>query len=288
MAFFVKYEFWYFFLKELHGRGIPVISFSAIFRESQPFFKWWGSLHRSMLHCFSHLFVQQEASKQLLKSIGMNHVSVCPDTRFDRVWAIANQASAIPIAEDFVKGAGQTLVLGSVWVSDIEVLAPVLRDADLKLIIAPHEIDEGNIEKILRLLKGRKIVRYSEAQNVEQYNTLIIDNIGMLSSLYQYGKMAYIGGGFEKGLHNTLEAAVYGLPLMIGPKYEKFQEAIDLVLLGAAFSVSNSAEAGKTIAQFLMDEYKRQHGGALARKYVQQHLGGTQKIMGFAKKYLKE
>ncbi len=272
---FIKYEFWRNFLCALHKAEIPVYLVSGIFRPQQAFFKWYGAPYRKMLNYFTHFFVQNEASQKLLQQIGLENVTVAHDTRFDRVVSIASMAKQLPLVKTFADGA-QVLVAGSTWERDEDIVIRYFNETpSVKLVIAPHEIRPSRIEYICNRLQ-RKFVRYSEAteQNVAQADCLIIDCFGLLSSIYQYGQMAYIGGGFGVGIHNTLEAAVWKIPVIFGPKYQKYQEAHDLIQLGGAFSISNYDEFCNCI-------YKLQQtadAGAVAGRYVASHVGATELI----------
>ena len=289
IAFFVKYEFWYHYLKQLNTKQIPVISFSAIFRKNQIYFKRYGTFHANILKLFSYILVQDQQSKALLKTIGIERVSVGGDTRFDRVKAIVDSRKEIVIAQNF-KDEKTTLVIGSSWPPDIEMLAEFYQSlkGELKLIIAPHEIAEHKLIKTEQAFPDKKIIRYSKAtgKNLAEYDILLIDNVGMLASLYQYGEFAYIGGAFGTGLHNTLEAATYGLPIFFGPEYSKFKEAIDLVNLKGAFSVKESAEFEKRFLILYQNDTTRKTTGNICKNYVEQNTGGTQKVMALCKKYL--
>ncbi len=218
-AFFAKYEFWYYYLTELRQQAIPVLSFSAIFRPQQAFFKPYGGFFRGILRNFTHVFVQNEESKQLLNSIGLRNVTVAGDTRFDRVSTVASQRKEIPVVAAF-KGDHKLLVIGSSWMQDMDVVIPMLNrfPHPLKVVIAPHELHQDEMQRLEKELKG-KIVRFSQVQveSVHNADVLIIDNIGMLSSIYSYADFAYIGGGFGKGIHNILEAATFGMPVFSDP-----------------------------------------------------------------------
>ncbi|RCR68200.1 3-deoxy-D-manno-octulosonic acid transferase [Larkinella punicea] len=285
IAFFIKYEFWYHYLRELKARQIPIFSFSAIFRPDQIFFKPYGSFYRSFLRFFNHILVQNQESVDLLKSIGVTNVTLAGDTRFDRVKQVADAKKDIPVARLF-KADTPLLVVGSAWQADMDVLIPFLNrfDKPLKVIIAPHEIHDDEIERWRSQLPGPTI-RFSEAQflnhqTIEPFSTLIIDNVGMLSSLYQYGEFAYIGGAFGKGLHNILEAATFRMPLFFGPNYGKFQEAVDLVKAGAAFPVSNSAELETVFTRLYEDSSA---ASAISGDYVTLNTGATSKVMEIVK-----
>jgi 3-deoxy-D-manno-octulosonic-acid transferase len=288
MAFFIKYEFWYHYLRELKARQIPIFSFSAIFRPNQIFFKPYGGFYRNFLRFFNHILVQNQESVDLLKNIGVTNVTLAGDTRFDRVKQVADAKKDIPVARLF-KADTPLLVIGSAWQADMDVLIPFLNQFDkpLKVIIAPHEIHDDEIERWRSQLPGQT-VRFSEAVNhptLQSFNNLIIDNVGMLSSLYQYGEFAYIGGAFGKGLHNILEAATFRMPLFFGPNYGKFQEAVDLVKAGAAFPVSNSAEL-ETVFRRLYDDSSV--ASAISGEYVTSNTGATSKVMKIVAKVVTQ
>jgi 3-deoxy-D-manno-octulosonic-acid transferase len=288
IAFFAKYEFWYHYLTQLNREDIPAISFSAIFREEQVFFKTYGNFFRKILKEFEHIFVQNQQSATLLKQIGVQQVSVAGDTRFDRVKAICEQKKELPLVQKFKNGQ-KVLVIGSSWPQDMAVLVPFLNKftEPLKIIIAPHEIHTEEIKTLQEQLR-KKSVRFSEAEEstVARYSVLIIDNIGMLSSLYQYGEFAYIGGAFGKGLHNILEAATFGMPIFFGANYHKFQEAKDLVALKAAISIANTEDFSRQFTKVYNNETERLEKAALASSYVQQHTGATQLILDYCQKLL--
>lgn len=289
IAFFIKYEFWYNYLRELRATNVPVISFSAIFRPNQLFFKLWGSFYRNLLGYFDHILVQNQESVVLLASIGIRNVTLAGDTRFDRVTQVAAVKKDIPIAQTF-KNREPLLVIGSAWQADMDVLIPFINQFDkpLKIIIAPHDIHDDEIERWRGQLRNPS-VRYSEtvagnANTLENAQTLFIDNVGMLSSLYRYGEFAYVGGAFGKGLHNILEAATYGMPLFFGPNYGKFQEAVDLVNEGAAFPVGNTSEF---MAAFTKQYTDRTEAARISRSYVQRNIGATGKVMEVVKRLVK-
>ncbi len=242
IVFFVKYEFWFHYIHELNRRNIPVFLISALFRKDQLFFQHspWGKWYRRMLYGFEHFFVQDDQSVELLRQIGLTNVTKAGDTRFDRVAEIARNGKIIPVIEKF-KGHAQLVVAGSTWKPDEELLAQYIHShPDVKFVIAPHETKKGNIERLINLLKS-PVIRYSEATENEVMNNqvLIVDTIGILSAVYKYADLAYIGGGFGVGIHNTLEAAVFGMPIVFGPKYLKFHEATSMVELGIAFPVAD-------------------------------------------------
>lgn len=285
MAIFTKYEFWYHYFNVLHQRQVPLYLISAIFRPGQVFFKWYGGFNRRILRLVSHFFVQNEESFQLLHNIGFKNVTRSGDTRFDRVYTHAQQPQQLPLIATFCDEA-PVVIAGSTWPDDEKLLASLaMAHPDWKFIIAPHEVDESHIAAIEQLFPDS--VRFSTltTSNLQHatHNTqpvtptpqiLIIDNIGMLSSLYAYGKIAYIGGGFGAGIHNTLEAAAFGLPVIFGPKYDKFQEAKDLITLGAAKSISTDRELNTAFSYF--DQNER---GNIAADYVDRKRGATQIIM---------
>ncbi len=280
-VFFVKYEFWFNFLRVLHQKKIPVYLISGIFRKNHLFFRWYGKGYGNILGFFTHFYVQNRESYQLLTERGFNNVTLSGDTRFDRVTQIASDARETGIAERFVKGS-PVVICGSTWDRDEELLMQYINDCDeqVKFIIAPHEIHESHI---LNIVAGLKItpVRYSQAdsQPLEGRRVLIIDNIGLLSTLYKYGDIAYIGGGFGAGIHNILEAAAFGLPIVFGPNYRKFTEAYDLIGMKGAFSISTFPELRKILDLLLKSRQEKEKAGRTAQKYVAEHQGATSKIL---------
>ncbi len=278
-AFFVKYEFWFNYLRELENRKISTYLVSGIFREEHHFFKSTGGWFRKHLSAFTHFFLQDEKSVELLNSIGYVNTTLCGDTRFDRVAETAKNTKQIDLIKSFA-GNDKMLIVGSSWSED-EHLVQRLKLAGLKLIVAPHEIDEKHIVSIEeQFAKIGLCLRYSKANedNVFDAKTLIIDNIGMLSSLYQYGSIAFIGGGFGKGIHNILEAAAFGLPVIFGPNYQKFAEAKELIKLGGAFSVTTISEL-ESVMKLLSDEQVLKTAGQISRMYVQGKVGASDKIL---------
>ena len=299
MAIFVKYEFWPAYLKALKKRGIPTYSISAIFRPTQRFFHWYGRSSLKLLKCFTHIYVQDEASRRLLAEHGIHDSSVAGDTRFDRVNQIVEsqkskdrcaQSQLTPIAQ-FVEGCERVIIAGSTWPEDevllakyIDDLSSVIGDLNTKLILVPHELNEEHLHKIFCLFQGR-FVRYSAVsamsdavsrQNIlQRAQVLVIDTMGLLSTIYRFGQVAYIGGGFGEGIHNTIEAAVYGVPVVFGPNYHHFREAQGLIDAGAARSIKNynELEAALTLAL-----EKHEEIGAKAAAYVQSELGATDRI----------
>lgn len=288
IVYFVKYEFWLNFLFEFRKRKIPHFLVSAVFREDQIFFKPYGKIFCDALKGFSFIFTQESKSLDLLNSIGITKSAVAGDTRFDRVADIAINSTAIPIAKSFAGDSQKVIVAGSTWVTDEEKLVPAVKGMlarGWKLLIAPHELGEAHlisIEKELHKIgiQGNEIIRFSNAteQLANTKKVLIVDNIGMLSSLYAYGKIAYIGGGFGKSIHNILEAAVFGMPIIFGPKFEKFIEAKQLISIGAAITVNNEIELKNTLEKFEEDEELRLRLASKAHDYIQNNRGATELI----------
>lgn len=280
MAFFVKYEFWKNYLVELNRKSIPVYSVSSIFRDNQIFFRWYGASYRNVLKQFTHLFVQNEYSVSLLEKISVRNTTVVGDTRFDRVLEICRQAKELPIVEQF-KGNAVTLVAGSSWAPDEDIFIPYFNaHPKMKLIIAPHVIDESHIKEIIGKL-DRTVVRYTQAtpETVAQADCLIIDCFGLLSSIYRYGEIAYIGGGFGVSIHNTLEAAVYGMPVIFGPNNKKFQEAQDLLVCKGGFEILGAQDFNQLMDRFLTDNSFLDKAGKKAGNYVRDNSGALEKIM---------
>ena len=288
-AFFVKYEFWYHFLTGLRARKIPVYLISGIFRKNQVFFKWYGDWYRKILGVFDHLFVQQETSLSLLESIGIRKASVSGDTRFDRVFEITQNVASDPRFLSF-SGHLPVIVAGSTWPADEEILIRYIQEAgsSCKWILVPHEIHEANIGRLEDRIR-MKVQRYTrigkeetEKENLEDTGVIVVDTIGLLSSLYQYASVAYIGGGFGKGIHNTLEAAAFGKPVIFGPHYQKFQEARDLADRGAAFPVQNYAGFRSVLDRLLNDPQTLKKAGNAAGTYVKSMLGASSRIVDLA------
>jgi 3-deoxy-D-manno-octulosonic-acid transferase len=293
IVLWVKYDYWYYFLAELKKRNIPLLLISGIFREDQPFFKWYGRLHRYMLECFTHLFVQTEASKTLLRRLRLTeNVSVSGDTRFDRVIEIAAAAelerTSLPLIEAFC-GGRPVVVAGSTWEEDEEELDHFANvHPDIRFIVAPHEISEARLQEVEGLF--RHSIRYSalaRGENVPaagrgawpEPNVLIIDNIGMLSRLYRYATITYVGGGFgDDGVHNVLEAAVYGKPVVFGPVIEKYIEAVELTESGGGLIIDSALEAEKVFNRLLQNAGELRETGEASGRYVQSKKGATEKI----------
>ena len=286
MAFFIKYEFWYNYLHILKHRGVPVYSVSSIFREGQVFFRWYGSQYGRVLRCFTHFYVQNEISRQLLQRIGLANATVTGDTRFDRVLQIKEQAKRLPLVETFVGDAANVFVAGSSWLPDEEIFIKYFNlHKDWKLIIAPHVIGEDHLQQIVSLLNGRKVVRYTameqqlDTEALRSADVLIIDCFGLLSSIYHYGTLTYVGGGFGVGIHNVLEAAVWNVPVVIGPNNQKFQEAQELMAAGGCFEISDYASFEQLMTRFSTDADFLQSSGQKAGNYVQGKAGATHSIL---------
>ena len=288
LVIFVKYEFWYHYSKHLCKKGVPVLSVSSIFRRGQSFFQPWGGFFRQLLKNFSHFFVQNEESKALLAEIGINQVTISGDTRFDRVWEISAGTKPLPPVKLF-KGEHQLMVIGSSWPADLELLIPFInqRPEGLKFVIAPHEVHEKGIKKIEKELEveSTRLSTTSDA-SLKKSTVLIIDSIGLLSSLYAYAEFAFVGGAFGDGLHNILEPAVYGMPVFFGNKnYRKFREAVDLAEKGGAFPVSNTKSFQDCFASLQLEE-RRKEVAAITKNYVASNLGATEKIMDYCRNIL--
>lgn len=305
LVIFVKYEYWYHHLSEIAFHHIPLIMVSAIFRKDQLFFKWYGKFYRQMLFLFRHIFVQDESSLVLLKENNLEHCSISGDTRFDRVKKIANQFSEIPFIKEFI-GESKVIVAGSTWPDDEKILTEYVKTNKVKIIVAPHEIKQDHLLQIQKNFPD--CIRYSELKNVLSENvtdqmfwnaineqqhaaieknlakakTLIIDNVGMLSRLYHYATITYVGGGFKKsGIHNTIEAAVYGKPVFFGPNYEKFKEARDLIQAGVAFTISSFQELKIKMDHLLNDPEQLLKAGEASKTYVENNVGATNTILQF-------
>lgn len=288
-VFFIKYEFWHYYLKELKKRQIPVYLLSGIFRPGQPFFKWYGRWFRENLDAFRHLFVQNEQSAKLLNSIGIKNVSITGDTRFDRVVKNSGQTRDIPVVREFSAGS-VCMVAGSTWPADENLLIPFIHEAPdhIRFIIAPHEIGKDHINRIVKSI-SKDLILFSEAspERVKDKKVLIIDNIGMLSQIYRYGKIAYIGGGFGKGIHNILEAAVYNIPVIFGPNHHKFKEAIELAEAGGGFPVDSESGFRNIMSKLISFDGFYETAAAKAGDYVRTHAGSTARIMNFLKQDLR-
>ena len=298
MAFFIKYEFWSNFLHILKHRNIPTYSVSSIFREDQVFFKWYGRNYAGVLKCFTRFFVQNEESKQLLKGIGITAVDVVGDTRFDRVLQIKEAAKHLPICAAFRTGVASSqsadvphhdfkvFVAGSSWPPDENVFIPFFNEhKDWRLLIAPHVIAEEHLKLILSLIKDKKVVRYTQTtlEEAAEADVLIIDCFGLLSSMYNYGDVAYIGGGFGVGIHNTLEAAVWNMPVIFGPNNKKFQEAQGLLKSGGGFEINTYEDFSGLMSSLMNDEAFLNQAGDKAGTFVAHLAGATDKVLASVK-----
>lgn len=298
MAFFIKYEFWSNFLHILKHRNIPTYSVSSIFREDQVFFKWYGRSYAGVLKCFTRFFVQNEESKRLLEGIGITAVDVVGDTRFDRVLQIKEAAKHLPICEAFRTGVASSqsadvphhdfkvFVAGSSWPPDENIFIPFFNEhKDWRLLIAPHVIAEEHLKLILSLIKGKKVVRYTQTtpEEAADADVLIIDCFGLLSSMYNYGDVAYIGGGFGVGIHNTLEAAVWNMPVIFGPNNKKFQEAQGLLKSGGGFEINTYEDFSGLMSSLMNDEAFLKQAGDKAGAFVAHLAGATDKVLASVK-----
>lgn len=298
MAFFIKYEFWSNFLHILKHRNIPTYSVSSIFREDQVFFKWYGRNYAGVLKCFTRFFVQNEESKRLLEGIGITAVDVVGDTRFDRVLQIKDAAKQLPICEAFRTGVASSqsagvphhdfkvFVAGSSWPPDENIFIPFFNEhKDWRLLIAPHVIAEEHLKLILSLIKGKKVVRYTQTtpEEAAEADVLIIDCFGLLSSMYNYGDVAYIGGGFGVGIHNTLEAAVWNMPVIFGPNNKKFQEAQGLLKSGGGFEINTYEDFSGLMSSLMNDENFLKQAGDKAGAFVAHLAGATDKVLASVK-----
>ncbi|VEH16470.1 3-deoxy-D-manno-octulosonic acid transferase [Segatella oris] len=282
MAFFIKYEFWYNYLHILQHRGVPTYSVSSIFRPDQIFFQWYGRQYGRVLKCFTHFFVQNMESKALLAKLGITDVDVVGDTRFDRVLQIKEASKQLPIVEQFTAHAQKVFVAGSSWLPDEEIFIKYFDiHKDWKLIIAPHVISDEHLSQIFELLKGRRVVRYTEAteDNVKDAEVLIIDCFGLLSSIYHYGTVSYVGGGFGVGIHNVLEAAVWDIPVVFGPNNKHFQEAQGLMLVQGGFEINDYQSFRDLMMRFETDASFLQNAGENAGAFVKSRAGATAKVM---------
>lgn len=282
MAFFIKYEFWYNYLHILQHRGVPTYSVSSIFRPDQIFFQWYGRQYGRVLKCFTHFFVQNLESKALLAKLGITDVDVVGDTRFDRVLQIKEASKQLPIVEQFTAHAQKVFVAGSSWLPDEEIFIKYFDiHKDWKLIIAPHVISDEHLSQIFELLKGRRVVRYTEAteENVKDAEVLIIDCFGLLSSIYHYGTVSYVGGGFGVGIHNVLEAAVWDIPVVFGPNNKHFQEAQGLMLVQGGFEINDYQSFRDLMMRFETDASFLQNAGENAGAFVKSRAGATAKVM---------
>ena len=291
MAFFIKYEFWYNYLHILRHRGVPVYSVSSIFRPDQVFFKWYGRQYSRVLNCFTRFYVQNEVSRELLSTLGIDNVTVVGDTRFDRVLQIKAAAKQLPVVESLTLNSGKVFVAGSSWQPDEEIFIPWFKEhTDWKLIIAPHVISEDHLQKIEAMLEGFHVERYTKLAAQEDTppralwkgvggEALIIDCFGLLSSIYRYGDVTYVGGGFGVSIHNTLEAAVWGKPVIFGPENKKFQEAQGLKACGGGLEITCAEDFNRIMQRFISEPQTLAEAGQQAGAFVQQMTGATQKIL---------
>lgn len=281
LAIFVKYEYWLHLLGQLHQKKVPVLMISAIFRDKQVFFKWYGGAWRKALTQIRHFFVQDTGSAGLLQRLGITEVAVAGDTRFDRVLQTATAFQDIPAIRMFC-GDTPVLVAGSTWPEDEQIIAACLQlRPGIKCIIAPHEIHASHLEHIEQKIRNSQRFSSWSEQPDPDTQVLVIDNIGMLSKLYHYATVTYIGGGFGKGIHNTLEAAVYGKPVLFGPNYTKFREARDLISVGAACCVTDAKALTEKLDEWLDHQEQLSQAGNAASAYVAAEAGATDKIMHF-------
>ena len=302
MEFFIKYEFWYNYLHILKHRGVPVYSVSSIFRPGQVFFRWYGRQYSHVLKCFTHFFVQNDISKELLATIGISDVTVVGDTRFDRVLQIKAAAKQLPIVEAFCQKLTansqkpKVFIAGSSWQPDEEIFIPWLNEhKDWKLVIAPHVISEDHLQQIEKLLEGRKVVRYTQVNEtdpssltshpspLQDAEVLIINCFGLLSSIYHYADVTYVGGGFGVGIHNTLEAAVWDVPVFFGPNNQRFQEAQGLKACGAGLEIANADDFRRYMQGFEEHPEVIKELGEKAGAYVASLAGATDKVLSFVK-----
>lgn len=290
LAVFVKYEFWYPYLKALHQRSVPVFLIAAVFRDDQPFFKWYGGVWREMLGFFSAIFVQEEASKKRLEKLKTPPVYATGDTRFDRVIETALQAKEVPLVNAFTQGR-TTIIAGSSWGPEEEMLATFIRKASAELcfVIAPHDVGENHIRALLKKIpENKKAERFTRAKpdSVAEAQVLVVDQVGYLSSIYRYGDVAFIGGAFGKGLHNILEASVFGMPVIFGPDHQRFPEAADLIDKGGALSISDETAFLNALQQIIGDPDKKQRMAAASALYVREKQGATRAIVKILSAYL--
>ena len=289
-AIFVKYEFWYHHLQALKSGKVPTFLVSAVFRKEQPFFRWYGGAWRSMLKTFTHVFTQDEGSRELLAGLGLKNVSVAGDTRFDRVAEIVQDSEELPLANAFA-GAAPILVCGSTWPLEERMLSEALNGMGLaapKCFVVPHELHQAQLIEIEKLFP-KPLARWSELENAkaaniaatlgaERFGTLLVDRMGLLARLYRYGKLAYVGGGFTDGIHSVLEAAAWGVPVIFGPKHRKFPEAQGLIDAGAALAVKDVAEMKAALEKWVGDPVSLQAASEAARGFVQRHKGAANAV----------
>jgi len=285
LVIFVKYEIWPNYLRALSQRNIPTLLISALFKENQIYFKSYGGFMRKTLHNFTHIFVQDTKSIELLSKINIKNTAISGDTRFDRVIEILERDNNLAFMENFKNGA-KTLVAGSTWPDDEEVLVPYINtgESSLKFVLAPHNIKPEHINKLKSSI-NKKTILYSELENkdLSAYEVLIIDTIGLLTKIYSYAEISYVGGGFATGLHNTLEPAVYGIPVIIGPSFKGFKEAEDLVNKGGVLVVKSPAEFFTLVNDLLKDEEHLKRTGDINSTYVSENKGASIQIMAYVR-----
>jgi 3-deoxy-D-manno-octulosonic-acid transferase len=283
LAFFIKYEFWLNYLKELENNKIPTYLISGIFRDNQMFFKWYGGFYRKALTAFTYFFVQNQKSKEKIETIGFKNVIVSGDTRFDRVAAILERDNTVDFIEKF-KNNTPTIVIGSSWPKDEALLAEYINQAPstVKFIIAPHNIKQDQISSLKSQIT-KATVLFSGKDNItdlSKFNVFIIDTVGLLTKIYSYGTIAYVGGGFgNPGIHNILEPATFGIPIVIGPNYSNFAEAVELVKIGGCIVISNEAELKQSFDRLLLDEDYLKEKSQICKSYIQENKGATKSIM---------
>lgn len=287
MAVFIKYEFWFNYMSYLHKKNIPLVFVSARFRPDQLFFRWYGKWFLNHLKRVNHFFVQDENSKSLLQTFEINQVSNAGDTRFDRVFRLAKQAKRFPEIEAFI-GDRKAIVIGSSWPEDEQLLFEVLKNIPETycFIIAPHDVNKKHISQIIKKLPFESL-SFSSLLPDQTARVLIIDTIGMLSQLYQYGHFAYVGGGFGSSIHNIQEPIAFGCPVIIGPHYKKFNEAIELIQLGGVFTVANKHEMKRTFDDLVIDGQLRNRASEICKAYAEKNIGATEKIIDSISNYLK-
>ncbi|MCR4602253.1 MAG: 3-deoxy-D-manno-octulosonic acid transferase [Prevotella sp.] len=289
MAFFIKYEFWYNYLHILKHRGVPAYSVSSIFREGQVFFRWYGRQYGRVLKCFTHFYVQNEKSRELLATIGIQDVTVVGDTRFDRVLQIKDRAKDLPLVKSFVGDSRKVFVVGSSWEPDEDIYIPYFADKDWKLIVATHVVSEERVSLLQQRFEQQRkqVIRYTEADKKSAMlpicDVLIIDCYGLLSSIYGFGQVSYVGGGFGVSIHNTLEAAVWGIPVIFGPENQKFQEAQGLKECRGGFEIRNGQDFSQLMDRFCADDAFLAESGKQAGAYVASLAGATEKILSDVK-----
>ena len=291
MAFFIKYEFWYGYLQALQERNIPALSVSTLLLPTYTPFRWYGGVHRKMILMMRHYFAQNPTTVALLQKLGVTDVTLSGDTRFDRAAALCQQAEEVPVAKAF-RQSECVMVVGSSWPEDMDILLPLMKELidEIKFIIAPHEIAEEEIARIEEAIPY-KTVRYSQAKEttVSNYRVLIVDNVGMLTSLYRYGDFAYVGGARGKGLHNILEPATFGMPIYFGnQRYQQSHEANELLKLGGAFTVDDTKELRHQFLLLYRDEEKRQAVSTITQQFVLDNTGATEKVVAYVKQYVDQ